>query len=234
MVLAGRRTAVAFLLAVPAGLALTLASPGLDSVHRWTHLGPFQLNVAEIFAPPALVGLSMLGGSLRWPWVVAAVAMALLITQPDASQATALGGGIMAVVAFRASGQAFRWAAGALIAAAIICAWLRPDPLPPVPEVEQILRLAWDLSPLAAVLTGALIGAAAVAPGVALRTGAPSTNGAALGLVAYFLLSAITPAIGAFPVPLAGMATSPILGFWLGVGMLAAQMMARNAPSPAP
>lgn len=30
------------------------------------------------------------------------------------------------------------------------------------------------------------------------------------------------PLVGAFPVPLTGMGMSPILGFWLGIGVLSA------------
>ena len=39
---------------------------------------------------------------------------------------------------------------------------------------------------------------------------------------------AVTPLFGAFPVPLVGVGMSPILGAWLGVGLLAATARART------
>ena len=39
---------------------------------------------------------------------------------------------------------------------------------------------------------------------------------------------AVTPLFGAFPVPLVGVGMSPILGAWLGVGLLAAATRART------
>jgi hypothetical protein len=41
-------------------------------------------------------------------------------------------------------------------------------------------------------------------------------------LATYFALSALTPLVGTFPVPLVGMGMSPIIGFWLGCGSLIA------------
>ena len=41
----------------------------------------------------------------------------------------------------------------------------------------------------------------------------------------------MAPAVGAFPVPLVGMGPSPILGAWLGVGLLAAAARAGSSPT---
>jgi hypothetical protein len=216
---AGRRAQAGFLLAAPLGLVATLLAPGLGDVHRWLQLGPLQVNAAEILLPPAVVALSALGGSRRWPWLVAMLVGALLVAQPDASQATAFAGAGVVALALSASARGFRWSGVAIAMAAAAAAWLRPDPLAPVPEVEGILHLAWGLSPFIATLAAATLLAAALIPMVAVQLGAP--------LSCYFLVSALAPALGAFPVPLVGMGVSPILGAWLGVGVL----VAANAPA---
>ena len=54
--------------------------------------------------------------------------------------------------------------------------------------------------------------------------------GAAAALAIYFLAISPKPLVGAFPVPLAGMGMSPILGFWLGIGVLSATTQPRMLP----
>jgi len=213
-------------MATPLGLALTLVSVGLEGVHRWTHLGSLRINMAEVLLPLAVVALAGLGRDHRWPWLAAAVTLGLLVAQPDASQATALAGAMAVMLVAGRLGRRVQWGLVALAGVAVVAAWSRPDPLQPVPEVEQILSLAWTLSPLAAAGAAGLLLGAALTPWLA-RT---QRAAAASGLGVYFLLSAVTPALGAFPVPLIGMATSPILGFWLGVGLLAAPGAKRSTP----
>jgi len=221
---------VACLLGAPLGLAATVISAGMQGVHRWTHLGRLQINMAQVLLPLAVVALAPLTAVRQWPWLITAVILALLIAQPDASQATAFGGAMIVIARLAASPRSVRWGVTALASLAIGVAWLRPDPLAPVPEVEHILQLAWALSPAAAIAAGALLAASALAPWFSLSQGGQAAGSAAVGLSVYLLLSAITPALGAFPVPLVGMATSPILGFWLGVGLLAAPGAKRPTP----
>lgn len=82
-------------------------------------------------------------------------------------------------------------------------AWTRPDPLQSVPEVEGIIGLALTVSPLLAMFCIASLAAA-------------------IALFTCFLVCALMPLLGAFPVPLVGMGMSPILGYWLGIGTLIA------------
>ncbi len=229
---AGARTA--FLLAAPVGLIVTLLGPGLSGVHRWAQLGPVRMNLAEILLPAAAVAFAALSPGRLWTWLAAAAVAALLVAQPDASQATAFGGALIAALVLSPLGRGPRWGGVAAAVIAVALAWLRPDPLAPVPEVEGIFGLAWTLSPLAALLAAAALGAAALAPALAARHGEAIARRASLVLVVYFLLSAITPALGAFPVPLVGMGVSPILGFWLGAGLLAALAPGRRTASPSP
>lgn len=228
------RASVGFLLAAPVGLIVTLLSPGLNGVHRWAQLGPTQVNVAEILLPPALVALAVLSPERLWTWFVAAAVAVLLIAQPDASQATAFGGATIASILLSPLGRGLRWGGVAAAVVAIAAAWLRPDPLTPVPEVEGIFRLAWAISPLVVLPAGVALCATAFMPMLAACSGGAISRSAAKVLVVYFVTAAVMPFAGAFPVPLVGMGMSPILGWWLGAGLLVALAGPRPTSSPPP
>ena len=225
---------VGFLLAAPLGVVTTFLGPGLSGVHRWALLGPVRINMAEVLLPAAVVALAALSPGRVSTWLVAAAVTVLLVVQPDASQATAFGGAVIVTLLLSHLGRAARWGGVAATVVGIAGSWLRPDPLAPVPEVEGIFGLAWTLSPLVAVLASVALAATALSPILAARDGAATSRKASLALAVYFLLSAIAPALGAFPVPLVGMGMSPILGSWLGAGLLAALARGLRTPSPSP
>lgn len=219
-----RRSAAlpAFLLAAPVALLATLLNAGQQGVHRWIDIGPLHVNAAAALLPAAAVGLAAFRDR-RWSWLAAAATLGLLVLQPDASQATALGAGMLVVLASLRAPAAVRAGGAAATVLAVAAAWLRPDPLAPVPEVEGIVGLAWAWSPLAAALTVVLLAATVLWP---LRLAVPDGPAAvaARALAACCAASALAPAFGAFPVPLVGMGMSPVLGFWLGAGALAATL----------
>lgn len=208
--------------AAPAGLAASLLGPGVQDVHRWVTLGPLHLNVAMLLLPAAVVALAVLCTKGASAWVAGLAALVLLVVQPDASQATTLAAvaTLLAVAAFRRAPVRMVLVVG--IAAALTgMAWLRHDPLEPIAEVEGILGLALGLSPWLATAAGLLLAGVAAVPVVWGWRGSPTERraGAALGLC--LLLWAAAPFLGAFPVPLMGLGMSPIIGAWLGVGLLA-------------
>jgi cell division protein FtsW (lipid II flippase) len=228
---AGSRAAAALLvLALLIVLAGFFGSPQ-QGVHRWLDLGPLHINVAFIVLPVAVVALSWTGERL-WVWGPALALQALLVVQPDASQAAALAAA-MTVVALRSSSPVWlRGGVPAIALALAVAAWGRPDPLSPVPEVEEIVALAAGLSPLLAILAVIVITGASIAPAVAApRSSAARTAG--LALSAYMLATAAATLFGAFPMPLLGIGMSPVVGFWLGVGLLGAMLSRMPAPSPA-
>lgn len=210
----------AFLLAAPAALATTLLNAPQDGVHRWIDVGPLHINAAAALLPAAAVALAALRDR-RWSWLAAAAILGLLVLQPDASQATAFGAAMIVVLASSRAPGTLRAGGIAATVLAVAAAWLRPDPLAPVPEVEEIISLAWAWAPLAAAAAVALLAATALWP-LRIAVGDRPAKVAALALAACGALSALAPAFGAFPVPLVGIGMSPVLGFWLGAGALAA------------
>ncbi|MBS0332468.1 MAG: hypothetical protein JSS35_06855, partial [Proteobacteria bacterium] len=199
---AGPRTMALLLAAAPLALALTLIGGGLSGVHRWVQLGPLRINMAELSLPPALVACAILAPGRRAPWLAAVAALILLVLQPDASQATSFGVALVVIAWRSGSGPGWRFGWIGLIGAAAAASWLRHDPLEPAPEVEGVMGLAAALSPVLAVLAWAALAGAVLAPLAVARSASESSRTAALALAAYGVVSALTPLVRAFPVPL--------------------------------
>lgn len=221
---AGRPALVAVLALAPVGLALTATDEGLEGVRRWLVVGPVRLNAAMLLLPSAAVAMAVVAERARWWWIPALLALAVLAAQPDASQATAWA---LAIAVVAAGLRERGWPTRAVVAAAAVAiaalAWTRPDPLAPVPEVEEVIQLAAAQTPLLAVLGVVLLMAAAAAPALTSWTAERrEVRRAGVALTALLGGWIAAPALGAFPVPFVGIGLSPILGAWLGVGLLAA------------
>lgn len=215
----------------PLLLAASLAFPGRDGVHRWISAGPVQANIAMLILPMFVVALAATRSGQVKRWLAALACLLVLGLQPDASQATALGLALTVILAPEALPARWRLVGLVAIWGLVAWTWARPDPLEPAPAVEEILRLAAGQSTLLAAL-GAL--ALAVSCLVPLTTaGSPAGKMAGRALAALLLGAAAGPALGHFPTPLVGLGLSPILGAWLGVGLLCAVMAEgeRSLPS---
>jgi cell division protein FtsW (lipid II flippase) len=209
--------------AAPVGLLASLANPGQAGVHRWIDIGPVQANVAALLLPAFVVALAALVRDGSWIWLACAACAVLLVLQPDASQATAFAAAVLIVVVRPPVARAIRVSIVVLVSSGAAIAWLRPDPLAPVAEVEGIVGLAYALWPPIAIVAVVALGGAALAPIVAAtRPERSAARTAALALGAYFVFSTLTPLFGAFPVPLVGIGVSPVVGFWMGAGLLVA------------
>ena len=203
----------AVLLIAPLALLVSLFSPGNSGVHRWVTVGPMSWNVSFLLLPAVTVAFAATRQSGA-KWAVMLVQLELLL-QPDASQATAFAAAGIVTLWTTVSTRQARMGMSLFFVLAGVLTWLRPDPLTPVAEVEGILKLAGAVSGALAALCVASLAAVTASPLLARKVGPPS-----VALFVYFLGCMVMPLFGAFPVPLAGMGMSPILGFWLGAGAL--------------
>jgi cell division protein FtsW (lipid II flippase) len=208
-------------LAAPLALAATLFNPGLEGVHRWLAAGPVRLNAAMLLLPSFVVALAALAGRVRWWWIPAFVALGALTLQPDASQATALALALCALAAgLRSERPAWRWILAVAALALAAFSWTRPDPLAPVAEVEGIIQLAASHSPLLGAAGVIVLILVAALPALTTLGRDQGETGAGIALTVLLLAWIAAPVVGAFPVPLVGIGVSPILGAWLGMGLL--------------
>jgi cell division protein FtsW (lipid II flippase) len=211
-----------------AGLGASLINHGVMGVHRWLDIGPLHINIATLLLPALLVVLAADVFSPKFATLLGAGVVVVLWAQPDASQASAFA--IAFVVLFGAIGLS-SVTQRLILLAVLICAglsWIRSNPLPPVPEVEGVVGLAWNFSPLIASAAIACLVIAAGAP-LLLAIGNPNMRKAAIALTTYFALTAIAPFVGFYPVPLIGAGMSAIAGFWVGFGCLIALNRKRSA-----
>jgi hypothetical protein len=204
-------------------VAGTFLAPAQAGVHRWIDIGPLHVNVAALLLPPSIVALAFCGIWSRTGLAFVVAMAALLILQPDASQATSFLVAVIVLLARSTGPRAGRLAAMAAAILVAAFAWTRPDPLQPVAEVEGVFSLAFAVSPALGAVAALALAAVSFAP-FAIRAAAGAAHRtAALALTAYFVMAAICPAFGAFPVPLVGLGMSFPVGYWLGLALLLAK-----------
>jgi cell division protein FtsW (lipid II flippase) len=207
--------------ATPLATCATLLAPGIDGIHRWLPLASIQVHPSALLGPATLMALTALGTHHRALACILLLAMQLLhLAQPDAGQASAWAmGGVTACIAM-ARFDLTSFATSTALLALAVATWLRPDPLPIVPCVEDVVQRAFALnSALGALSVGALI-SLSLSPLLAARIG-DAPKGAAAALSAYLAASTIVVAFGNFPTPVLGFGPSPLMGPLLGLAMLA-------------
>lgn len=210
----------------PAGLVFGVTLIGIaapmffdkPSPERWVSLGPLSLYVAPVLLPIFLVACSECV-ALRGTWervaLIAIVgASVLLALQPDGAQALALLVGAAVAIARVRGGSPL--SVVALIMAALATGWafLRPDPLEPIPYVEGVFELALGYSLFAGF---AVIASAVVLVASLHFSSSNQARGLSAVAVYYAVLYACSVA-GLTPAPLIGYGAGPWLGFGLVVG----------------
>jgi hypothetical protein len=225
MIAVGHRRSVDVLLVVAAiiALAATFSFPDQSGVHRWIDLGAVHVNAAGLLLPLAVVALGeVILARAVFLAAIAAIA-ALLVAQPDASQATAFAvGGSLLLLGRRDLSAAVSLIAILGLAGLALAAWLRPDPLLPVPEVEGIFGLLAGVSLPLAVAAAVALAATSLSP-LLRRSDPESRIPSGAPLAGYFATTAIMPLLGAYPVPLVGLGMSFPVGYCLGVALLFAK-----------
>lgn len=212
----GLRTAA--LLAIP-GLLLTTALFGTTSqgASRWIILGGLSLQPSLILVPALL--LAHVARPDRWSSIAVGLAAVAIALQPDRSVAAAIAAVALVDALLRRSPAA--WATAFAPLAAFAAALARPDLLPSVPYVDEILWTAFAAAPLAgiAVWAGTLL---LFAPALSLwRAGERHSAAAFATLWAALVASA---AVAYYPTPLVGYGSSAIIGYLL------AALVLPNAP----
>jgi cell division protein FtsW (lipid II flippase) len=211
-------------------LATTLLGEGLLDVRRWLALGPIRLHASSISCPVLLAASASLSSRARGAWaaVALAAAQAIHVAQPDAGQSTALAAGVLVGLARWPAPLRVRVVGLGAVAASIVPAWIRADPLPPVPEVEGIVRLAGELGRPIQVVAVVLLALVPASLAVAARSvserrpGGPVARATCAALAAYVAGTVLVPVLGNFPVPVLGFGVSPVLGVGICVGFAAA------------
>lgn len=193
-------------------LSATFFSPGLEAVHRWIPIGPFQLNVSMALVPVILYLMWVQGITIAL--ALGVMVSFIFILQPDAGQATAFSIGASVLFAFKRSmGGMQRFVGFGFFFSSAIFAWLRPDPLPAVDHVERILNLAWTQGvPIyfVAMLSVLLLHYPFFRAARALGEQKPL----ALSYLGYVFASFLVTQLGNFPVPVIGAGIATVLG-WL-------------------
>jgi hypothetical protein len=225
----GEAALLAFGVVALACLAATWLDPGMEDVHRWLRLGPVRVHVGALVLPGVLAALAGLerAGRRHVSTLLALATALLLALQPDAAQATAFAAGAVVLLLPRKGADGQAWIRLVPLVALAGLSWLRKDPLAPVPHVEGIVGLAMEL--------GTGWGALAVASLLLLPVPFFTARGqgdarAALALGAYVVVTILAPVVAHFPVPVLGQGASPIIGYFVAVGLL---RRSRGAVPPA-
>lgn len=189
-------------------LATALFGVSVEGASRWLRIGGLSLQISLIVLPAMLVAFTRGRDLLTTIGVVlAAVALAL---QPD----RAMAGVLVAALAVLALYRQDRWVFSTLLIAVVgfTITLIRPDSLPAVPYVDQILYTAFHVHPLAgiAVVGGALL---LIVPMIAGQRLDPKNRDAYAVFGAVWLSMVAAAALGNYPTPLVGYGGSAILGY---------------------
>lgn len=218
-------------------LATALFGVSVEGAARWIRVGGISLQVSLVVLPAMLVAFARDRGLLGTiGMILAEVGLAL---QPDRAMAGVLTAALAVLVIYRPD----RWAVSALAVATagFAITLIRPDWLPAVPFVDQILYTSFQVHPLAglAVVSGALL---LVVPGIAgqwMDPGNPEVY-AVFGIVWLGVVAAA--ALGNYPTPLVAYGGSAILGYALSLTFMPGRarsavvvgMRAEDSPSGEP
>ena len=196
-------------------LATALFGVSVEGASRWIRVGGLSLQISLIVLPAMLVAFARDRGLLATTgMVLAAIALAL---QPDRAMAGVLAAALAVLAMYRQD----PWVMSSLAVAAVGFAvtMIRPDSLPAVPYVDQILYTSFGIHALAgiAVLGGALL---LIVPAVAGLWLDPENREVHAVFGTVWLGMVVAAALGNYPTPLVGYGGSAILGYALSLSVM--------------
>lgn len=198
---------------------------------RWLRIGGFALYIAPLVIPVLLVMAAraaiLAPAHAQSPetqrlasasvLMLAALAWVLAI-QPDLAQVLALTVAALLIILCLPSPTGSK--ALLTLAFVLACIWagLQPDPLEPVPHVEQVIRLAWTHSSWAGLWLSASAALLVMGPAWLLGRRHPAW----LAIPAYYAMLLAGSILDMTPAPLMGYGAGPLLGYGLMAGLAAA------------
>jgi cell division protein FtsW (lipid II flippase) len=196
-------------------LATALFGVSVEGASRWIHIAGLSLQISLVVLPAMLVAFARGRGLLATVgMILAAVALAL---QPDRAMAGVLAAALAVLALYRPD----RWVVStlAVAVAGFATTLTRPDSLPAVPYVDQILYTSFQVHMLAglAVVGGALL---LIVPAIAGQWMDPGNREvhAVFGMV--WLGVVVAAALGNYPTPLVGYGGSAVLGYALSLSFV--------------
>lgn len=196
-------------------LATALFGVSVEGASRWVRVGSVSLQVSLIVLPGMLVLFARSGGILATTGVIlAALGLSL---QPDRAMAGIMAATLAVLALYRQERQVVLALTVAGVGFAITL--LRPDSLPAVPYVDQILYSSFEVHPSAgiAVVSGALLLTVPALAGFWMD----ATNRAAHAVFGLAWLGmVVAAALGNYPTPVVGYGGSAILGYALSLSFM--------------
>jgi hypothetical protein len=187
-------------------------------VYRWISVANVRLHAAAIAAPLIILCVAAAATHrISTALAIAAISAGILALQPDAAQTTSLAAACAVILACAGARQPRNALLGvALLVAISVAAFVRHDPLPPVPHVEGIFAAVTSRGPGSAVMaTVALL----LLPVPFFGAWYRHRSSTSLALGVYIVMTLLVPAWGTFPVPVMGYGASPILGYFMALAI---------------
>ena len=196
-------------------LATALFGVSVEGASRWIRIGGLTLQLSLIVLPTMLVSFARRRDLLvTLSVILAAVALAL---QPD----RAMAGVLVSALAVLAVHRRDRWVVSAIVVAVagFAVTLIRPDSLPAVPYVDQILYSAFQAHAMAglAVVCGAIL---LIVPAVVGQRLDPDERDVYAVFGAVWLGMVVAAALGNYPTPLVGYGGSAIVGYVLSLSFM--------------
>jgi hypothetical protein len=193
-------------------LATALMGTEVEGTSRWVRLGGFAIQPSLIFLPVMIVAFSHGRSAVTTAGVIAAAAAMAL--QPDRAMAGMLVLGLATLAMFCRDRHSIVALTASIAGFAVTL--IRPDPLPAVPYVEQVLYSSFDVHVGAglAVLGGSVL---LLVPAIVgwRRDADNRATYAVFGAVWFAAI--LAAALGNYPTPIVGYGGSAIIGYALSL-----------------
>jgi len=196
-------------------LATALFGTQADGAARWVRVGGLSVQTSLIVLPPMLVAFARRRDShATLGMVIAALALAI---QPDRAMAGILASALAVLAVFSRDPRVLVPFLSA--ATAFGATLLRPDTLPAVPYVDQVLFTAFGVGVFAgiAVLGGAFL---LIVPSVLGWKADRHTPEPHIIFGVVWLGTIVASAVGNYPTPVVGYGGSAVLGYALSLALL--------------